>query len=408
MNKEKILEMIQPFIKNETLTYKDFNEIFKFLSQNEKDLIEDFLSDELKIILIDEENFQSAQEDFNFVDYVLETVKPYLENKQLTYDEFDEIFSHLERKDQYKVTDILDASDISLVDEKILYAQIAPPTENNFPPQPENIIPHKDYEIKASNAILLRLAQNGNRQALHDLIVKNRRLVLKYAGIYDKIYNHNLNIADLEQEGMLGILKAVENFDFSHETQFSTYAVYWIKQSILRAISDKGFTIHIPVHIFEDIIRLMKLDNKFSTQEEKFSARVKLIAEEMGISIDKASELFFLRDNYLNISSLDVPIGEENDSELKDFIENVSTPSPLEMLEEKILQETIYDLLDTLKERERQVLMLRFGLIDGKEHTLEEIGKKFGLTRERIRQIETKALKKLRHPSRSKKLKDFL
>ncbi len=405
MNKEKILKMITPCLVDNQLTWDELDAIFYMLSEKEKYLIADFLIDELKIFLVEEKE-TSTQEDFKFVDYVLAAVTPYLENMQLTYDEFDEIFSHLERRDQYKVTAILAASDIELVDEKVT-AQIELPTEKNSPSQPENIIPHKDYEIDATNTVLVRLAQNGDRQALHDLLVKNRRLVLKYATRYDRIFKHNFTLEDLEQVGTLGMLKAVERFDFSKETQFSTYAVLWIKQAIARAIYDTGFTIRLPVHLFESITKVNKLDNQFSFHEENFSARLELIAQEMKTSTDDIRELFLLRDTYLNIVSLDVPVGEEADSELKDFVEDRNAPSPYDVLEEKILTESIANALDTLTVREKQVLMLRFGFYDGREHTLEEIGRNYGLTRERIRQIEAKALNKLRHPSRSKKLKDF-
>ena len=409
MNGKKILEMIRPFVKNGQLTYENFDEIFKFLSQKEKYLVADFLNDNLKIILVDEEeNFSATQEDFKFVDYVLAAVQPYVENQQLTYDEFDKIFSHLEKRVQYKATDILAASSIELVDKKILPAQVELQTEKIFSTQPKNIVLHKDYEITASNAILVKLAQNGDMQALQDLIVKNRGLILKYANRYDKIYNHNLDIEDLEQEGTLGMMKAVEDFDLSKGTQFSTYAVYWIKQYIYSAVCDSGFTIRLPTHIFESLNKINTLDRKFSLQEENFSARIELIANAWGISCERVRELISMRNNYFNVASLDVPAGEESDTELVDFIPDSSTPTPFEMLEKEMLKETLVKVLDTLTDSEKQVLMLRFGLKDGKARTLGEVSKNFKVTRERIRQIEAKALRKLRHPSRSKKLKDFL
>ena len=225
MNKEKIFEMIKPCLVDNQLTWDELDTIFYMLSEKEKYLTADLLIDELKISLVDEKE-TSTQEDFQFVDYVLAAVTPHLENLQLTYDEFDKIFAHIERRDQYKVTAILAASNIELVDEKIFPAQIEPPTEKNFPTQPENIVPHKDAEIDAKNTVLVRLAQNGDRQALHDLLVKNRRLVLKYAARYDRIFKHNFTIEDLEQVGTLGMLKAVERFDFRKGTQFTTYAVW--------------------------------------------------------------------------------------------------------------------------------------------------------------------------------------
>ena len=407
MNREKILEMIRPFVKSNCLSYEEFEKIFCGLSQKEKYLIADFLNDDLNILLVDEEDFATTRENFQFVDYVLSAVKPYIENHQLTYEEFDEIFSKIDKRKQYAAADILAESDISLVDEKILPAKIES-LQGNFPPQPEDIIPRKENQIKASNSVLVRLAQNGDRQALRDLLVKNRGLVLEYAAKYSKIYKHSLSAEDLEQAGRIGMLTAIEKFNLSYGTQFSTYAVWWIKQAILRTIYDEGFTIRLPVHMFEKINKAVTLDDKFCLQEENFSVRVGLIAKEMGISNEEVRELFLMRNNYLNIASLDVPIGEESDTELVDFIEDYVTPSPYDVVSKKIFNETIEKILNTLTEREKQVIILRFGIYDGNERTLEEIGNIFHLTRERIRQIESKALKKLRKPPVRKKLKEWL
>ena len=414
MNREKILEMIHPFVKDNRLSYEDFDKIFYGLSQKEKYSISEFLRDKLKILLIDEEDFATTRENFQFVDYVLAAVQPYIENQQLTYDEFDEIFSNLDKRKQYAATDILAESAISLVDEKIFpeeaesTRQVESKLQDNFPPQPEDIIPRKENEIKAFDSVLVRLAQKGDRQALRDLFVKNRRLILKYATKYSQCYKHSLSVEDLEQAGRIGMLKAVEKFNLSRGTQFSTYAVWWIRQAILRTIYDEGFIIRLPVHIFEKINKAVTLDNKFCFGEENFSVRVELVAKEMGISTEEIHDLFFLRDAYVNLTSLDAPVNEESDSARKDFIADNAASSPFELVSEKMLKETIYKILNTLTEREKQVIILRFGFYDGKERTLEEIGKIFHLTRERIRQIEAKALKKLRHPSVIKNLKEWL
>ena len=408
MNREKILEMISPYAKNNRLSYEEFDKIFCGLSQKEKYLIADFLNDDLNISLVDEEDFATTRKNFQFVDYVLSAVRPYIENQQLTYEEFDEIFSKIDKRKQYAAADILAESDISLVDEKILPAKVETQLQDNFPPQPEDIIPRKENQIKASNSVLVRLAQNGDRQALRDLFVKNRRLVLKYVAKYSKIYRHSLSVEDLEQVGMIGMMKAVEKFNLSHGTQFSTYAVWWIKQVILRTIYDEGFTIRLPVHVFEKINKAVALDNKFCCNEEKFSVRVELVAKEMKISSEEVRELFFLRDVYENLNSLDAPVNDDSDSARKDFIEDYVAPSPYDVISRKIFNETIDEVLNTLTKREKQVIILRFGIYDGKELTLEEIGKIFHLTRERIRQIETKALKKLRKPSVIEKLKEWL
>ncbi len=415
MNREKISEMIHPFVKDNRLSYEDFDKIFYGLSQKEQYSISEFLSNNLNIVLIDDEdfsttqeNFSTTQENFQFVDYVLAAVQPYIENQQLTYDEFDEIFSNLDRRKQYAATDILAESAISLVDEKISPAQVEYKLQDNFPPQPEAVIPRKENEIKASNSVLVRLAQKGDRQALRDLFVKNRRLILKYAQRYSKIYKHSLSDEDLEQAGRIGMLKAVEKFNLSRGTQFTTYAVYWIKQAILRTIYDAGFTVRLPVHVFEKINKAATLNNKFCFQEENFSVRVELVAKKMGISTEEVHELFFMRDAYANLTSLDAPVNEESDSARKDFIADDVSHSPFELVSQKILKETISIQLNNLSEREKQILILRFGIYDGQTRTLDEIGKKFNLTRERIRQIETKALQKLRHPSVTKELKEWL
>ncbi len=409
MNREKILEMIRPYVKENRLTYENFDEIFCMLSQKEKYSVVDFLNEELKIFLADEEDFETTKENFQLVDYVLAAVKSYVEHQQLTYDEFDEIFSKLDKRKQYEIIEVLYSSNVLLVDEKIFPEQTELQHQKNFPPQPQNIIPRKSHEIKTSNSVLVRLAQNGDMQALRDLLVKNRLLVLKYAKRYEKIFKHSLSIEDMEQAGMVGMLKAVERFDLSRSTQFTTYAVWWINQSILRTIYNAGFSIRLPVHMFEKISKARRLDSELYFQGKNDSSeRVELISKKMGISVDEVHELFLLSRTYISLTSLDAPIDEEGDSALRDVLEDFNSPTPFDVVEKKILGEIIANAMSTLNGREKQVLLFRFGFYDGKEYTLEDIGRIFGLTRERIRQIEKKALGKLRHPSHSKKLKEFI
>ena len=249
------------------------------------------------------------------------------------------------------------------------------------------------------------MAQNGNRQALHDLFVKNRRLVYKYARHYEKIYNHSLSFEDLVNEGMLGMLTALEKFDLSKGTQFTTYATPWIYQKISRAIYDTGFNIRMPVHIFELISKVSKLDSEFTSLEENFSARVEFIAEKLNISTDKVREMFSHQYRYLNLTSLDAPVDEDSDSRLGNFLEDYDAPSLFEIVANKILNERLMEIFSTLTEKEKQVLIRRFGFYDGSEWTLEDIGRDFGLTRERIRQIEKKALEKI---SRFHELREWL
>lgn len=400
MDSEQILKAIRLCIVGNEMTWDDFEKIFGSMSKAKQYDIADFIQDNLKIELVDE----ISPRYFVDVEEIRKAIRPHVIDGVLTYDNFERIFGFLPLKEQYSICyAIQDHLKIELVDE------ITFPPDEEISDEVAPLINRNPNEIKIPNKLLIKLIQDGDKQARQDLCVKNRRPVEKFASKYEKNFDSQLAFEDLVQEGTIGMLKAAEQFDFRKDTQFSTYASWWIIQSITRAIADTGLTVRLPVHVVEKILKASRHERLFMIQGFDLRRRIELIAQEMQTTLEEVSHLFALRAAYINIVSLDKPVDEKDgDSLLIDFIEDTNALNPAEGVMVLILKEQLEEVLNALTPREKSVLKLRYGLEDGKEWTLEDIGKVFNVTRERIRQIEAKALRKLRHPARSKKLKDFL
>ena len=259
----------------------------------------------------------------------------------------------------------------------------------------------QDGQLSLEERVRLNAIVRDGNAAKEHLIKANSRLVVSVA---KKYVGRGVPFLDLIQEGNIGLIRAVKKFDYRRGYKFSTYATWWIRQAVTRAIADQGRTIRVPVHMYEQINRLARVSRQL-VQELGRDPTVEEIAHELGVNPKKVERIIKVSQRPL---SLEMPVGEEDDSFLGDFIEDSEAPSPTDQASQQLLREQIDDIFASLTPREVRILQLRFGLVDGYSYTLEEVGKKFGVTRERIRQIEAQALGRLRHPSRSRKLRDFL
>ena len=329
-------------------------------------------------------------------------------------DQLERLYDQLEKEGIIIVEDLVDdMQEISDLDISKIEKAESEHSDDTDNPVPDNIAiddPVKVYLKEIGRVPLLSSQEeielaiktkNGDVAAKKRLSEANLRLVVSIAKRY---LGRGMQFLDLIQEGNLGLIKAVEKFDHTKGFKFSTYATWWIRQAITRAIADQARTIRIPVHMVETINKVKKVSSQL-LHTNGHEPTAEEIAEEIEMPVDKVREIMRVAQEPV---SLETPIGEEEDSHLGDFISDDDTPAPADVASHTLLKEQLGDVLDTLTPREKKVLILRFGLTDGRSSTLEEVGKEFNVTRERIRQIEAKALRKLRHPSRSKKLKDFL
>ena len=345
----------------------------------------------------------------NVLEY--QEINDFFQGITLTTEQMDLIFEYLEANgiDVLRITEddaLLESDDLPLEEEEV-------DMENIDLSVPEGVSiedPVRMYLKEIGKVPLLsaeeeidlaRRKKNGDEAAKKRLAEANLRLVVSIAKRY---VGRGMLFLDLIQEGNLGLIKAVEKFDYTKGYKFSTYATWWIRQAITRAIADQARTIRIPVHMVETINKLIRVSRQL-LQELGREPTPEEIAEEMSMPVERVREILKISQEPV---SLETPIGEEEDSHLGDFIQDDNVPVPADAAAFTLLKEQLVEVLSTLTEREQKVLRLRFGLDDGRARTLEEVGKVFNVTRERIRQIEAKALRKLRHPSRSRKLKDYL
>ncbi len=343
-------------------------------------------------------------------------LRSHLEEMDLTPERIEEIYDSFEAQNIQIVSEDLDlelgddvellddlGDDLGDLDEEELVDPVDLAAEYNLD-DPVRMYLKEIGQIKLLSAEeeveLAKMVSEGSQYAKNKLTEANLRLVVSIAKKYS---GRGLHILDLIQEGNTGLIRAVDKFDWTKGNKFSTYATWWIRQAITRAIADQARTIRVPVHMVEVINKATRCNRKL-VQELGREPTVEEIAAELGLPVEKIIEANRTAADTL---SLDTPVGDEEDTSIGSFVEDERTPGPADATSNALLAEALKEILDTLTDREADVLRMRFGMYDGRTHTLEEVGQIFGVTRERIRQIENKAIRKLRHPSRAKKIKDF-
>ena len=385
--KRNILEYqeISDFFKDMNLDAEQMEDVLDFLEQNSVDVlrISNDEDDDNDIIFDEEDEVEVEQIDLSMPDGVSveDPVRMYLK-------EIGKV-PLLSADEEIELARKMEAGNVAAEKIKLLKERIEGTADEAEKEEIRGEIRELQQQVDQGNAAKKRLAE------------ANLRLVVSIAKRY---VGRGMLFLDLIQEGNLGLIKAVEKFDYRKGYKFSTYATWWIRQAITRAIADQARTIRIPVHMVETINKLVRVSRQL-LQELGREPTPEEISEEMKIPVERVREILKISQEPV---SLETPIGEEEDSHLGDFIKDDNVPVPAEAATFTLLREQLEDVLSTLTEREQKVLKLRFGLEDGRARTLEEVGKEFKVTRERIRQIEAKALRKLRHPSRSRKLKDYL